>query len=45
MNTPHPSLLLPALIALLLLGGCGGGYGTYGGEVAYVDEPYYEEPC
>jgi hypothetical protein len=45
MSTNHPRLFLPALVVLLVLGGCGGGYGTYGADVAYVEEPYYEEPC
>jgi len=45
MNPPRPSLLFSTLLALLVLGGCGGGYGTVGGEVGYVEEPIYEEPC
>ena len=41
--TPH---LLPALLALLVVGGCGGaGYATYGADVGYVEDPVVEPPC
>jgi hypothetical protein len=45
MQAPRPNPLFPALLALLVLGGCGGGgYATYGVEVGYVDDPYIEAP-
>jgi len=46
MNTSPPSRLLPVLLALLVLGGCGGGgYATYGAEVGYVEPPIVDAPC
>ena len=45
MATPRPIRSIPFVLALLVLGGCGGaGYATYGAEVGAGD-PIVEEPC
>ena len=45
MTHPRPIRLIPFVLALLVLGGCGGaGYATYGAEVG-IGGPIVEEPC